>query len=537
MTPHTLRKACTDVGACSFVILIALLFARAQTAVPPPQLPASPSTQSTPKPPAQTAKAVVRGVVRDERGKPAADAVVFLQHATEVPGAEGIPTQAIETQTTRTNGAGAFSFPSLDEGSYTLRAERTNSERTARVRVELGKNETKAVDLSFLPPQSSQEKDDSPEKSSPAANPPEFFDQPQFTVAGITQITNSGGHGSDMVLRTSEALVRATGSLATGSASKQSLDTSSESQASATTKSVDTKALDEQRAAIQARIVRDDNLPDDAARQEQSSLHHQLAQLDEELGDPLESVREYQHAAELSPSEAHLFDWASELLMHGAFEPATEVLAQGANRYPQSVRMLLGSGVAWYARGSEDRAADYLAAASDLAPADPTSYLFMGRMQSAETVPSQECVDRLARFARLAPDNAMANYYYAAGLSKRVQSTGALDDATSKQIEQLLQRAIQLDPSLGVAYLELGILYVHQGDYTRAIAAYQHAIAATPDLEEAHYRLAQAYRHTGNEAAAKKEFQLHEELAKKSKEEAERQRREVRQFVVLLRQP
>jgi len=159
----------------------------------------------------------------------------------------------------------------------------------------------------------------------------------------------------------------------------------------------------------------------------------------------------------------------------------------------------------------------------------------MGKMQGAETAPSDESLERLARFQQLAPENALANYYYAVGLWKRKQSTGALDDASSAQVETLLLRAIELDPKLGAAYLQLGIAYAQRGDYGRAISAYQKAIAASPELEEAHYRLAQAYRRTGKQTEAQKEMQLHEELAKKSKEEAERKRREIQQFVISLR--
>jgi hypothetical protein len=40
-----------------------------------------------------------------------------------------------------------------------------------------------------------------------------FADKPNFTVAGITDWTAVGGHGSDSSLRTSEALARETASL------------------------------------------------------------------------------------------------------------------------------------------------------------------------------------------------------------------------------------------------------------------------------------------------------------------------------------
>src|SRR6185295_14773551 len=42
----------------------------------------------------------------------------------------------------------------------------------------------------------------------PASAQPEFFDEPQFTVAGVTDTTNLGGHGSNTVARTKDALAK-----------------------------------------------------------------------------------------------------------------------------------------------------------------------------------------------------------------------------------------------------------------------------------------------------------------------------------------
>ena len=202
--------------------------------------------------------------------------------------------------------------------------------------------------------------------------------------------------------------------------------------------------------------------------------------------------------------------------------------------------MLIGLGVVWYARGSYDRATKYLATASDLAPANPAPYLFMGKMQSVQTVPSAETIEKLARFVRLTPDNALANYYYAVGLWKLKQSTGSLDGVGATQIETLLQTAIRIDPKLGAAHLQLGILYAERGDDRRAIAAYQRAIEAnpeeaSPEIAEAHYRLGLAYKRAGDDAGAKKELQLHEQLAKQAAEQAEQERGEIQEFVVTLR--
>ena len=174
----------------------------------------------------------------------------------------------------------------------------------------------------------------------------------------------------------------------------------------------------------------------------------------EKSGDSLKAVREYQKAAELDPSEANFFDWGAELLLHRAAEPAIEVFSKGNRLFPHSARMLVALGVAWYSNGSYDQAAQRLCEASDLNPADPQPYLFLGKIQSVETNQSECPVERLKRFVKLQPENALANYYYGVNLWKRRKGP---DDAESvAQAEAHLRRAVQLDPKLGVGYLQLG---------------------------------------------------------------------------------
>jgi tetratricopeptide (TPR) repeat protein len=195
--------------------------------------------------------------------------------------------------------------------------------------------------------------------------------------------------------------------------------------------------------------------------------------------------------------------------------------------------MLAGVGAAWYARGAYDLAAQRLCEASDLAPDDPNPYLFLGKIQSVRTTQSNCLVERLQRFARLQPENALANYYYALSLWNRHESLGTTDNLAS--VESLLEKAIDLDPKLGAAYLQLGIFYSERGNSARAIAAYQKAGEVNPGMEEAHYRLAQAYNRTGEKLKARAELQRYEQLSKKTEEEAEHERREIQQFVYTLR--
>jgi tetratricopeptide (TPR) repeat protein len=187
---------------------------------------------------------------------------------------------------------------------------------------------------------------------------------------------------------------------------------------------------------------------------------------------------------------------------------------------------LLGLAVALYSRGDYDQAAQRFFEASDLYPSDPAPYLFLGKLSKGPITQSDGFAQRLERFARLQPENAWANYYYATTLAR-----------TSPKARTLLEKAVRLDPKLGDAFLLLGTVYADEGNLPKAISAYQSAIAASPQLEEAHYRLAMAYRKTGENDKAQKELDLYQQLRKQSAEAMERERTHIQQFVFELRKP
>ena len=80
-------------------------------------------------------------------------------------------------------------------------------------------------------------------------------------------------------------------------------------------------------------------------------------------------------------------------------------------------------------------------------------------------------------------------------------------------------------------------MYSSQNRYEFAIAAYKKAIEAQPQLGEAHYRLAQAYKRTGEQKKAQQEFQAYQQIEKQEAADIERKRREVRQFLIVLKDP
>ena len=110
------------------------------------------------------------------------------------------------------------------------------------------------------------------------------------------------------------------------------------------------------------------------------------------------------------------------------------------------------------------------------------------------------------------------------------------DPQPLQQAQTLLTKAATIDPKCGDAYLQLGILSSSQRDLQKAIGFYTKAIDANPQLGDAHYRLGVAYDRVGETAKARQEFQLHDEIEKQQAAAVESQRREVKQFLVILQE-
>jgi len=500
---------------------------------------------------AQQENASLGGTVRDGHGSPTAGATVHLQAKDKGLG---------EASTAQTDSKGKYRFDGLHEGVYLLFTSMPGYDDSKIPPVFIGPNESKTVDLTLGAPKN------------PDASQPQFYDQPQFTVAGVTDTTSLGGHGSDVVARTRESIAKETVSLSKPAASSPAADSAIEQElrSKATLDPSDFDAnhrlgrlLTEEGKASEAIPFLDraaklkpddyDNSYDRAlatanagnyaqsrdrakallATHNTAEVHNLLGYVEEKLGDPLEAVRQYQRAAELDPSETYLYDWGSELLLHHAPEPAIEVFTKGNHLFPHSVRMLIGLGAASFAHGSDEEAITRLCEASDLAPDDPDPYLFLGKLLRAQPTSSPKIVERLRRFATLKADNAEANYYYAVALWKLPPMPP--DRSRLAQIESLLRNALRLDSKLAAAGLQLGILYSEEGRHPDAISAYQGAIAANSQLGEAHYRLAQEYRQIGQTDKAKEELRLYAECEKRSAETIERERHEIPQFVYTLR--
>ena len=509
-----------------------------------------------------SSSARIAGTVRDSVGNPVPEASVLLEK-----------TGGLKPLETKTDVRGNFLFSSLSAGTYVARAEKSGNASTAVQPVTVSVGEQKHLDFVLV----SSAESKAARGSQMMAETIQLDNKTEFEVAGVTDWTAAGGHGSDTNLRTSETLARDTRALQNqrandGSSSAQISSQVEQNLRAGLLRSPEDFALNHQLGEIYFRSghSRDaipllqaayranpsdysngydlalayqaagdlrgarDLVREMSANSERAELHRLLGDIDEQMQDPLSAVREYERATQMEASEPNYFAWAVELLVHRAIEPAIEVFTHGSEKYPTSERMLEGLGAGLYASGSYQKAAEKLCAASDLKPLDASPYLFLAKMQQSAPQPLPCAEEKLARFVHDQPGNALANYDYAVALRKREQGSGKV--ATSGEIESLLQKAIALDHDFADAYLELGVLYSARGDFARAIAQYQKALDENPNLTEAHFRLGQAYKRTGEQEKAREQFQAYERTSKTEAAAIDARRREVRQFVIVLKQ-
>jgi Flp pilus assembly protein TadD len=460
--------------------------------------------QSPPRP------IVVSGTVRNSAGEPIAGATVTLEDATRATFAKA-----------QTGNDGIFKFSVDHSGTYTVRSEKAGWSGDRSEPMILAAGEKKRIELVMENTRSAATPANGASANSSGAAM-ELKDDPNFTVAGVTDWSNVGLHGSDTTSRTSETLAKETVSLKSGDKEKMPVAKNNGKYESALeygAKGDFAKARQEVRRQLAA--------SDDAEG------HHLLGDIDERLNDSLNAVREYERAAHMVPSEQNYFDWGAELLLHKAAQPAVEVFIRGTTSHPNSARMLAGLGAALYAVGSYEDAARRLCQSSDLDPKDASPYLFLGQMEKTVATPLPCVEGKLAQFAQEQPANALANYYYAIALWKRQRESMAAEAA--RQIEALLEKATQLSPNFGEAYVQLGVVCFAQNDLARAILAFQQATKVSPHLSEAHYRLSLAYKRNGDEAKAHQEFVAYQQAEKEETAAVERQRSELKQFLVILK--
>ncbi len=188
-----------------------------------------------------------------------------------------------------------------------------------------------------------------------------------------------------------------------------------------------------------------------------------------------------------------------------AFQEAVKVLEEAILREPSSHLVSFLYGRALRGVGETERAEELLVRGQqnpnekDLPQEDP----FLAQVDrlriGAKTL--GERADQALEKGRSA--QALELYHQAVASSPewpllRVRYARALEQASYRDAAAVqLEKALELDPGLGVAHLRLGHLALRAGEVAAAETSYRNAVTADPELAEAWYSLGAALRGTG----------------------------------------
>jgi tetratricopeptide (TPR) repeat protein len=428
-------------------------------------------------------KSVISGVVRDAGGT-ALEGVRVTITATASGGI---------TASSTTDRDGAYRFESLSPIAYTVTAERAGFVRIERADVHPSPSGT-VVDFTLS-----------------LARP-----GPKLEAVGIRGLIDPGGYSAPANSAAGTALMERMADLKrTGNSSAAAAQPCSAAALIAAHQFEDAR-----RVLIEGKGA---------------AAHQMLAEAEEGLGRFTEAAHEYAIAGEEQPTEENLFGAGYELVLAGTVDAAETAFRAGLGRQPGSALLLIGLGTAQFLSGRGANAVRTFLEAAAVAPAAPRPYAFLARAFEASGAEPDHVVSTMRRFSEAAPDSGEAQSEYAAVLLR--QRTGNSGAEDLREIQQLLERAVTLDPASAQAHRQLAGVYFDEENYSGAIREYEEAIRLAPGRCDLHYRLSAAYRVAKREEKTDSEIKLFQACRSREKQTAVDTGITVEQFISVMRSP
>lgn len=231
-------------------------------------------------------------------------------------------------------------------------------------------------------------------------------------------------------------------------------------------------------------------------------------------------------AARESSNQDYRFDFGNSLVQHGDLAPAVAVFRAAVRDLPNSWKLKIGLGSAYYLSGDYENSARALLEAVRLKPDLTTGWNLLGDAYDSAPGLQREIESAFASYLKTARHDPAAYYHYGAMLYDRAQAEGS---SNYQDAIQNLNQALHLNPDFADAYFELGLIALAEGKTEQSIVSLQKAANLEPGFAAAHYRLGLAYKKAGNETAAREELSRFKRL-----KQDERQRGRVLQSLATI---
>jgi superkiller protein 3 len=234
-----------------------------------------------------------------------------------------------------------------------------------------------------------------------------------------------------------------------------------------------------------------------------------LGEVEEKSGNLDEAVQALANAARLDPTnEDYRIDYAAVLVNSGRLEEAVAAFRTAAQEFPSSARVRVGLGSALYLSGHHERAAQALLEAVRLQPA-ARAFDLLGKAYEAAGNLQPQIRAEFEKYLTSKPTDAAAYAHYAAILH------AAGGDAAPAR--RALACALELEPGLAAAHVQLGVLEQAAGNWSAAVERYQRAAQLDPANASVRYRLAIAHQKLGHRDKAREELSNFQRLKAREK--------------------
>ena len=237
-------------------------------------------------------------------------------------------------------------------------------------------------------------------------------------------------------------------------------------------------------------------------------------------------------SAERSEERYHLA-LGLELLRHQTFDAALVVFKQASTLFPQSLRVKILLGLAYY---FVDRSADAIQALQEAAKIDPqdeTAARYLGEITLQDTsTPDPAAIAQVCSFADVHPQDSTADAFCGGILLKVARDSG--DISRRPEILRRLQHAARIAPRESMARCQLGKALEWAELWSQARPETEACVRLDPGSPDGHYQLARIYRRLGLTALADQQTSLQQAAALRQSEESVRRTETVTKFLVLL---
>lgn len=231
-------------------------------------------------------------------------------------------------------------------------------------------------------------------------------------------------------------------------------------------------------------------------------------------GDARRAIEEAVAAVRLEPEkEAHHLQLGQLHLTHRAPRAALNVFGAAEERFPDSVLVRVGKGLALRELLRFDEAAEELRWVVERQPRLAVAFDALA-MVYLHTSRYEDLLRLAEAFRARSPDDFRGAYYLAAareGLRRPPSET-----------EELAREAIRMNPKFAAAHVLLGKVLLETGRAADAIPVLEEAARLRPDYPPAHLHLSNAYRKVGRKQDAAREAAILQELNQRARSSTER---------------